>query len=187
MNQLRLSLQSGLIEGALQCPSPNHDEREFSASPEAIVVHCISLPPGEYGGPEVIDFFANSLDPSAHDYFREIADLKVSSHFFIRRDGQLIQHVPTHLRAWHAGESYCLGKTKANDFTIGIELEGLDTDEDGFTDDQYLMLNALIAELRRGYPAIKQNHIFGHSDIAVGRKPDPGPHFDWRKVYNQQS
>jgi AmpD protein len=140
------------------------------------------LPPGQYGGGEVVDFFTNKLDESAHPYFREINHLQVSAHFFIRRDGQLVQFVPTSMRAWHAGESVCLGKSGANDFTIGIELEGLDTDKNGYTNDQYTQLDKLLKILKSAYPEIKANNIFAHSDIAPGRKPDPGPFFDWRRV-----
>ena len=139
------------------------------------------MPPGEYGGDAVDKFFTNQLDPNAHPYFADICHLQVSAHFFIRRDGELLQFVPTHKRAWHAGESVCLGKPKANDFTIGIELEGLDTGSDGYSADQYSLLSELCDCLRRAYPAIDAHNIFAHSDIAPGRKLDPGPYFDWHK------
>lgn len=177
-----LDANTGLVDGARYVPSPNCDEREAGFEPEAIIIHCISLPPGEYGGDQVIDFFTNQLDHSAHEYFAEITHLTVSAHFFIRRDGELVQFVPADKRAWHAGESYCLGKPKVNNFSIGIELEGLDTDEDGFTSAQYQQLNSLLVCLQQHYPKIEARNIFAHSDIAPGRKPDPGPYFDWSQV-----
>ena len=127
-------------------------------------------------------FFSNKLDQEEHPYYQSIAHLTVSSHFLIERSGKLIQFVSTDKRAWHAGESVCLGKPKVNNFSIGIELEGLDTDKNGFTDAQYQSLNKLVSELRNKYPTIKTNSLFAHSDIAPGRKPDPGPYFDWSRV-----
>ena len=177
-----LTIASGLVEQARYIASPNCDQREQHEYPEAIILHCISLPPGEYQGDAISNFFCNRLDCSSHSYFEQIKELKVSAHFLIRRDGQLIQYVPTHLRAWHAGESFCLGKSKVNDFSIGIELEGLDTDSQGFCDEQYQMLNHLVQCLLSTYPTIKQQSLFAHSDIAPGRKADPGPHFDWARV-----
>ena len=177
-----LTIASGLVEQARYIASPNCDEREQHDLPEVIILHCISLPPGEYQGDAISDFFCNKLDCSSHSYFDKIKELQVSAHFLIRRNGQLIQYVPTHLRAWHAGESFCLGKSKVNDFSVGIELEGLDTDPAGFSEEQYEKLNKLIACLQVAYPAIKRQHLFAHSDIAPGRKADPGPYFDWAKV-----
>ena len=179
---MKLDRTSGLIEEADYHGSENCDERPIGSIPEAIIIHCISLPPGEYGGSQVTDFFCNQLDSSAHDYFAEIKHLRVSAHFFIRRDAALVQFVPTHLRAWHAGESLCLGRPVVNDFSIGIELEGLDTDSDGFSKAQYAKLNELIECLQAAYPKINTGHIFAHSDIAPGRKPDPGPYFDWKRL-----
>lgn len=181
---------TGRIKQAEFVASPNCDQREAGAEPEVIIVHCISLPPGEYAqtnGNEIeaasnaaiSRFFCNKLPPEEHSYYAEIAHLTVSSHFLIQRLGRLIQYVPTHQRAWHAGESVCLGRPKVNNFSIGIELEGLDTDINGFTQEQYQTLRALLSALRADYPEIKQNNIFAHSDIAPGRKPDPGPYFDW--------
>ncbi|MEM7361244.1 MAG: 1,6-anhydro-N-acetylmuramyl-L-alanine amidase AmpD [Pseudomonadota bacterium] len=181
-SELSLDAVTGLVSGARYIASPNCDDRDAGFEPEAIIVHCISLPPGEYGGEEVINFFTNCLDASEHDYFAEITHLTVSAHFFVRRDGELIQFVPTDKRAWHAGESVCLGKPKVNNFSIGIELEGLDTDDKGFTDAQYQQLNRLVACLRQFYPKIAPHNVFAHSDIAPGRKPDPGPYFDWNRV-----
>ena len=176
---MHLDSSTGLIDTALFVASPNCDERENHGDPEAIILHCVSLPPGEYGGNEVERFFTNQLAADEHPYFESMAHLTVSSHFLIKRGGELLQFVPTHLRAWHAGESFCLGRPKVNDFSIGIELEGLDTDPNGFTAEQYQTLKQLVAELRAAYPSITANNLFAHSDIAPGRKPDPGPYFDW--------
>lgn len=172
---------TGLVGEADFQPSPNCDPRQHHQTVEAIIVHSISLPPGEYGNSYVADLFLNRLDPAKHPYFEQIHHLKVSSHFFIERDGQIIQFVPTTKRAWHAGESVCLGKAMVNDFSIGIELEGWDEGDDGFTQMQYQSLNRLISLLKQEYAGI-QGNIFAHSDIAPGRKQDPGPYFDWDKV-----
>jgi len=179
---LNLNLTTGLVEQANYLPSPNCDDREHHFQPEVIIVHCISLPPGEYGQGAIQRFFRNQLSADEHPYYQSMAHLKVSSHFLIEREGSLIQFVPTHKRAWHAGESVCLGKPKVNDFSIGIEVEGLDTDPDGFTEQQYASLRALCDCLQQAYPAISANNLFAHSDIAPGRKPDPGPYFDWAKL-----
>ncbi len=175
---MKLNLEQGRIEQARQLASPNYDERPGHEEASAIIIHCISLPPGEYGGDQIERFFQNQLRADEHDYFRSMAHLQVSSHFLIQRSGILTQFVATHKRAWHAGESQCLQRGRVNDFSIGIELEGLDTDANGFSADQYQTLNQLVAELRVHYPDIK-NNVFAHSDIAPGRKPDPGPFFDW--------
>lgn len=182
---LSLDLESGLVQQANYIESPNYDDRQHHDAPEVIIVHCISLPPGEYGQGAIRRFFQNKLCADEHPYYKSMAHLTVSSHFLIERNGQLIQFVPTNKRAWHAGESVCLGRPKVNDFSIGIELEGLDTDPNGFTDKQYLMLNALCFCLKVAYPKILNNNVFAHSDIAPGRKPDPGPYFDWNKVIFQ--
>ena len=179
---MELDLESGLIKQATYIASPNCDARPDSVEPEAIIIHSISLPPGEYGNQYVQDFFCNRLDNDKHTYFAEIGHLTVSSHFFIQRNGSLIQFVPTQLRAWHAGESMCLGKPAVNNFSIGIELEGLDTGTDGYTEIQYQTLRELIACLQQSLPAIKPNNLFAHSDIAPGRKTDPGPYFKWDLV-----
>lgn len=179
---MKLNRDTGFIDEARVIASPNCDAREGHSEPEAVIVHCISLPPGEYGGSEIVDLFCNQLDETAHDYFKQIAHLRVSSHFLIRRGGQLIQFVSTRQRAWHAGESICLGKPKANDFTIGIELEGLDTDPQGYTDAQYQTLQNVSAALHEAYPQLGLERYFAHSDIAPGRKTDPGPYFDWGRL-----
>jgi len=181
---VNLNLDTGLIDKARLVASPNCDEREHHGEPEVIIIHSISLPPGEYGGGAVCDLFCNQLDVAADPYFTEIAHLRVSSHFFIRRDGELVQFVPTHLRAWHAGESVCLGKPKVNDFSLGIEMEGLDTGTDGFTESQYVTLAALVQQLIKAYPKLNKQTIFAHSDIAPARKTDPGPYFDWPTLMN---
>ncbi|CAB1370403.1 1,6-anhydro-N-acetylmuramyl-L-alanine amidase AmpD [Denitratisoma oestradiolicum] len=165
-----------IAEAAIQL-SPNHDPRPVGQVIDLVVIHAISLPPGEFGGPGVEQLFTNRLDPDAHPYYRDIAGLRVSAHFFIRRDGQLIQWVPCELRAWHAGVSCWQGRQRCNDFSIGIELEGCD--EQAFTDAQYQVLTELIAALRQRYPIAA---ITGHSDIAPERKTDPGPHFDWSRI-----
>ncbi len=157
--------------------SPNCDERGEAGDISLIVVHGISLPPGEFGGSWIDDFFCNRLDVSAHPYFREIADLRVSSHLLIRRDGELVQYVPFSRRAWHAGRSCYRGREACNDFSIGIELEG--TDELPYEAVQYRRLADVVAALRTRFPAIGAGDIVGHSDIAPGRKTDPGPAFDW--------
>lgn len=140
-------------------------------------MHSISLPPGEYGGDAIERLFTNRLDPAAHPYFREIAGLKVSSHFLIRRDGERVQFVPVGRRAWHAGVSSWRGRERCNDFSIGVELEG--TDDGPFTDRQYERLASLIAALKAKHPL---RDIAAHSDVAPGRKTDPGPQFDWPRV-----
>ena len=176
MNPFRIDA-AGLLAGARQIPSPNFDERTPGMPIELIVIHNISLPPGEFGGNGVVELFTNCLDPEQHPYYREIHQLRVSSHFFIRRDGGLIQFVPCLKRAWHAGISYWQGRERCNDFSIGIELEG--DDSSPFEEAQYVTLAQLLDALRTAYPIVG---ITGHSDIAPGRKTDPGPFFDWDKV-----
>lgn len=168
---------AGWLPAARRIPSPNCDERPPEELVRLAVIHAISLPPDEFGGPGIIQLFTNCLDPSAHPYFREIQDLRVSSHFLLRRDGELIQFVSCRQRAWHAGVSNWLGRPNCNDFSIGIELEGCDRLP--FEDAQYQGLNRLLADLRRDYPI---EAVLGHSDVAPGRKTDPGPCFDWHRV-----
>lgn len=158
-------------------PSLNADARPLGSTIEVIIVHNISLPPGEFGGPAIEQLFTNQLDPAAHPFYREIEGLKVSAHLLIRRDGEVIQFVPFGERAWHAGVSCCEGRERVNDFSIGIELEG--SDDQPFEGVQYDRLAVITRALMRAYPAITPARIFGHSDIAPGRKTDPGPHFDW--------
>jgi N-acetyl-anhydromuramoyl-L-alanine amidase len=168
---------AGWLSGARAVASPNCDSRPEDMDICLVVIHNISLPPGEFGGPGVEQLFTNRLDPMAHPYYAGLRDLKVSAHFFIRRDGELVQFVPCGMRAWHAGASTWQGRARCNDFSIGIELEG--TDDIPFTDRQYAVLNEVLGVLRRAYPI---QGVTGHSDIAPGRKTDPGPCFDWSRV-----
>ena len=170
---------TGLAHGARFVPSPNCDDRPADVTVDALVIHSISLPPGEFGGPYVEQLFCNDLDVAHHAYFQEICQMRVSAHFFISRDGDLVQFVPVHKRAWHAGQSECLGRTNVNDFSVGIELEG--TDHTGFDDAQYATLVEVSRHLMRAFPDIAVDHVFGHSDVAPGRKTDPGPGFDWAR------
>lgn len=165
------------LHGARQVDSPNFDARPAGCCPELIVIHGISLPPGCYGGTAIDRLFTNRLDPQEHPYFAAIAGHRVSSHLLIRRDGELVQYVPFDLRAWHAGESCFRGRRACNDFSIGIELEG--QDEEAYTPVQYERLTEVVAVLMRAYPGLTLEAITGHSDIAPGRKTDPGPAFDW--------
>lgn len=159
--------------------SPNQDERPAGTEISLIVIHSISLPPGEYGGAAIEQLFTNCLDPEAHPYFREICHLKVSAHFLIRRDGEVIQFVPPGRRAWHAGVSSWRGRERCNDFSVGIELEG--AEEAPFADAQYRALASLIRQLQSTLPI---RDIAAHSDVAPGRKTDPGAHFDWERLLN---
>ncbi|MDJ0748330.1 MAG: 1,6-anhydro-N-acetylmuramyl-L-alanine amidase AmpD [Woeseiaceae bacterium] len=173
---------TGRLEQAHRCDSPNRDERPDSVEPYLIVMHGISLPPGEYGGDEIEALFTNTLDWDAHPYFREIRGLKVSAHLLIRRDGSVLQFVPFGERAWHAGESSFRGRQRCNDYSIGIELEG--DDETPYTDRQYEELQAVIRALCSAYPTLSPRAVAGHCDIAPGRKTDPGPAFDWLRLYD---
>lgn len=177
---MKLDRTSQLVDGIELINSPNYDERPDSAEPEVIIIHAISLPPGCYGGSYIEALFCNSLDHSEHDYFEGLRGLKVSSHFLIRRDGSIAQLVPVDKRAWHAGVSQCLGRDCVNDFSIGIELEGCDDDQ--FEEEQYEALDSLIELLILEFPKIDRTRIFGHSEIAPGRKTDPGPNFNWTRV-----
>lgn len=178
---MRVDTASGRLEGAAQVPSPNQDDRPQGALPELVVVHAISLPPGEFGGPWIDHLFTNRLDPQAHPDFRDIAHLEVSAHLLIRRDGRPVQYVPFHRRAWHAGASRWKGRERCNDFSIGIELEGCD--DLPFEPVQYDCLAAVISALREAYPSIAPDAVAGHCDIAPGRKTDPGPRFQWARLW----
>ena len=169
------------LDSALHILSPNHDARPCTDDISLIVIHCISLPPGEYGGPWIEDLFTNRLDGLAHPYFSTICQLKVSAHVLIRRDGQMIQFVAFDRRAWHAGVSSYAGRTRCNDFSIGIELEG--TDDTAYAEIQYVRLVELIRALLQNYPRLAPERITGHSDIAPGRKQDPGQYFDWKRLF----
>lgn len=174
--------QSGWLDAAEMLSSPNCDERPDEKDISGIVIHNISLPPGQFGGGWIADLFLNQIDQKAHPYFAEIAPLRVSSHLLIRRDGLIQQFVPFHKRAWHAGVSCWEGRERCNDFTIGIEMEG--DDETPFTEDQYQQLATVSKALFAAYPLLSKERITGHEHIAPGRKTDPGPYFDW--VYFKQ-
>lgn len=177
-HKLRLN-STGYIVSAKQIASPNFDARPDNTKIDLIVIHNISLPPNIYAGPGVTQLFTNQLNPNEHPYYAEIYMRKVSAHFFIRRDGELIQFVSTLQRAWHAGESCWSGRERCNDFSVGIELEG--SDFEAFEPAQYATLKPLLKCLQTSYPI---QHIVGHSDIAPGRKTDPGPFFEWDKIAN---
>ena len=176
-NHFEINPVTSLLEPVNYQPSPHHDERPSQVPIDMIVVHGISLPPGEFGSNAISAFFCGKLDTSLHPAFADIAALRVSAHLLIRRTGEVIQFVPFAKRAWHAGESSFQGKTRCNDFSIGIELEG--TDHLAYEQVQYQQLGKVIALLRQAYPGITQDRIVGHVDIAPHRKTDPGPAFDW--------
>ncbi len=167
----------GFANLAKQVPSPNCDDRPDNCTISLIIVHGISLPPGEFGGDAIPRLFTNRIDASVHPYYATIADLRVSAHFLIRRDGALLQFVACAKRAWHAGTSSWRGRGRCNDYAVGIELEGTDTLPYAAT--QYAMLSRLVRALRRRYPI---EDVVGHSDVAPGRKTDPGPAFDWERL-----
>jgi AmpD protein len=167
----------GWVRGARCCPSPNFNARPAAQDVSLLVIHNISLPPGRFGGHWIDDLFCNRLDYNAHPYFDTLRGLQVSAHFLLRRDGKLVQYVALGERAWHAGKSSFDGRENCNDFSIGIELEG--ADDTPFTQRQYRRLVTLSVLLLRAFPAITPARITGHSDIAPGRKTDPGPAFDW--------
>lgn len=175
-----MELEQGWLTQARRVPSPNGDERPADAAIELVIVHNISLPPGEFGGPWIDALFTNQLDPAAHPYFAEIAHLRVSSHVLIRRDGELVQYLPFTQRAWHAGQSSYQGREGCNDFAIGIELEG--ADDIPYEEAQYQRLAELIKILQRAYPGISADAVTGHEHVAPGRKTDPGPAFDWPRL-----
>jgi AmpD protein len=169
----------GWLPQARRRPSPNWDERPPGTAVDLLVIHGISLPPGEFGGPWLDALFLNRLEPGAHGYFRKIAGLRVSTHLLIRRDGELVQYVDLNRRAWHAGFSSFRGRGRCNDFSVGIELEG--ADEVPYADAQYLTLAEAAREVMARFPRITPERIAGHSDVAPGRKTDPGPAFDWTR------
>lgn len=172
-------IQDGWLNTARRLPSPNFDKRPEGIGVDLLVVHGISLPPGEFGGGHIFELFTNTLDPDAHPYFADIAHLRVSAHLLIRRDGEIWQFVPFERRAWHVGVSSFEGREACNDFAIGIELEG--TDALAYTQAQYRQLAAVSGVLMDHYSGLTPDRIVGHSDIAPGRKTDPGPAFDWNK------
>jgi AmpD protein len=174
---MEVNINSGVLLEARQCDSPNCDDRPETPI-DLVVVHNISLPPGQFGGPYIDALFTNQLNPSDDEYFVDIVHSRVSSHLLIRRDGEIVQYVPFHRRAWHAGISSFRGREKCNDFSIGIELEG--TDNMAYQEVQYEVLATVVMALINAYPGIDAERIVGHSDIAPGRKTDPGVAFNWR-------
>jgi N-acetyl-anhydromuramoyl-L-alanine amidase len=177
---LEVDLESGWLRGARQIASPNHDARPPGVEADLIVVHGISLPPGDFGGPWIDRLFTNTLPLDAHPFFAEIGALCVSSHLVIARDGRLTQYVRFTDRAWHAGVSSYEGRDACNDFSIGVELEGVDTLP--YEAAQYQALAEIVAALCKAYPRLSPDRLVGHSDIAPGRKTDPGPAFDWQRA-----
>jgi AmpD protein len=179
--QPRLTIQPaiGLVAGVRQVLSPHFDARPAGVLPELLVVHGISLPPGEFGGPWIDRLFTGDLPADAHPFFRDLAGTRVSAHVLIRRDGTIVQYVPFSARAWHAGRSEYRGRASCNDFSIGIELEG--TADHPYSDSQYGQLAVLVEALLGVYPSLSAQHIVGHSDIAPERKTDPWPTFDWNR------
>ncbi len=165
------------LSQASRVPSPNYDERPIKGAMSLLVIHCISLPPEQFGGDYIDQLFCNRLNPDEHPYFKEIHQLRVSSHLLIKRDGEAVQYVPFNKRAWHAGVSEYRGQEKCNDFSIGIELEG--SESQPYTAEQYQQLIAITKVLIDHYPNLSVQHIVRHSDISPGRKTDPGETFDW--------
>jgi AmpD protein len=178
---MKIDKQTGLLQNVTYIASPNCDYFPDNVNIDLLVIHSISLPPDEFDGDGVQALFTNSLDPTEHSYYQQILNLRVSAHFFVRRDGSILQFVPVNRRAWHAGASEFQGRSACNDFSLGIELEGCDTQP--FTEQQYQQLAKLTRAIIEFYPSITAKHIVGHSDIAPGRKSDPGPHFDWNKYF----
>lgn len=174
---MKIDKNTGLINCADIKLSPNCDERPDPSDISGIVIHNISLPPSEFGAEFIDDLFLNQLDYAAHPYFEQLRGLKVSSHLLIRRDGRVVQFVPFHVRAWHAGMSNWQGRERCNDFTVGVELEGCD--DKAFEDEQYKVLARVVESLCDTYPALNYQRITGHEHIAPGRKTDPGPFFEW--------
>lgn len=171
------------LEGVAYTESPNFDARPLGVDISLVVIHCISLPPGKFGTGLVHDLFLNTLELDRHPSLNSLAGVRVSSHLFMERNGKLTQFVPFHERAWHAGESSFGGVPNCNDYSIGIELEG--TDDLPYTDIQYQVLVESLNALISVYPGISRSRIVGHSEVAPGRKTDPGTHFDWERVYRE--
>ena len=175
-----MKIESHWLSDVTKVPSPNFDERPVELDISLIVVHCISLPPEQFGGEYIDQLFCNRLNSDEHPYFKEIAPLKVSAHVLIRRTGEIVQYVAFNKRAWHAGVSEYEGRQKCNDFSIGIELEGVETRE--YTNEQYEQLTRVIKVLLGYYPHLSSQHITGHSEISPGRKTDPGDSFNWNRL-----
>ncbi|MCK4864424.1 MAG: 1,6-anhydro-N-acetylmuramyl-L-alanine amidase AmpD [Gammaproteobacteria bacterium] len=177
---MHIDITSGLVDEARQQSSPNCDLRPNEEDIALIIIHGISLPPGKFAGYYIDQLFCNKLNPDEHPYFKDISGLRVSSHILIRRDGEIVQYVPFQKRAWHAGVSSYKDREGCNDFSIGIEMEG--DDETPYTETQYQVLVTLIKNLIETYPLLNTETIAGHSDIAPGRKTDPGEAFDWERL-----
>ncbi len=177
---MKFSIRNGWLQSVRHLASPNCDERPAGVVPSLIIVHGISLPPGEYGGPYIDQLFTNTLDPRSHPYFAEIQGLKVSSHVLIRRNGECTQYVSFAQRAWHAGKSCYQGREACNDFSIGIELEGVD--DQPYEVVQYEVLAAMVQALSETYPEVNPAAIVGHCHVAPGRKTDPGSAFEWPRL-----
>ncbi len=177
---MKLDNDKAWLEGVRRCPSPHCDDRPDGVDIELLVIHGISLPPREFGGPFIDQLFTHTLDKNAHACFAEIAHLRVSSHLLIQRTGEVVQYVSLQQRAWHAGVSSFRGRTRCNDFSYGIELEGCD--DVPYTDEQYEQLTRVIGILQEAWPILTADRIVGHCDIAPGRKTDPGPAFDWKRL-----
>ena len=177
-----MKIEGHWLSACERCVSPHYDERPQGESISLLVIHNISLPPGEFGGRAVCDLFQGKLDSKAHPYFEALEGLRVSAHLLIQRDGQVIQFVPFHQRAWHAGASCYQGRENCNDFAVGIELEGVD--DVPYTDEQYQVLADISIQLFKEYPAMSKARVAGHCDIAPRRKTDPGAAFDWQRYYD---
>ena len=177
---LKININSHLIEGILYLPSDNHDIRPYTMDIDTIIIHCISLPEGSYGNDNVSDLFTNKLDTTKNESFSSLTGLRVSSHIFIKRNGEIIQFVPFNMRAWHAGASKHKDRENCNNFSIGIELEG--TSNSIFTDKQYNQLKEIIKLMKTCYPKIVEANIIGHNEVSPDRKEDPGTFFDWDRI-----
>ncbi|MEM8816222.1 MAG: 1,6-anhydro-N-acetylmuramyl-L-alanine amidase AmpD [Pseudomonadota bacterium] len=180
--QYDVDADTGVLTPARLCPSPNCDARPQGSAVDLLLLHGISLPPGDYGSGAIEALFCNRLDFAANPYFARIRGLEVSAHLLIERGGELTQFVPFTARAWHAGESRFRGRRRCNDFSIGIELEGTDTSP--YSDVQYAVLGAVTRAIMLAYPSLSPRRIAAHSDVAPGRKTDPGPAFDWQRLYD---
>ena len=175
-----MNIDQHWLTDIIRTATPNFDDRPDPSDISLLVIHCISLPPGEFGNHYIDQLFCNQLDPDEHPYFRGVFQLTVSAHILIKRDGGCVQYVPFDKRAWHAGKSAYQDRERCNDFSIGIELEGAEFIE--YTDQQYAQLTAIIRTLFETYPKLSTQRIVGHSDIAPGRKTDPGASFDWQRL-----
>lgn len=175
-----MKIENHWLNPATKVFSPNYDERPLNMDISLIVIHCISLPPKQFGGTYIDQLFCNQLKPEEHPYFKQIYQTKVSAHLLIKRNGEITQYVAFNHRAWHAGLSEYKGQKKCNDYSIGIELEGTETQE--YADEQYKQLNRVIKTLLNYYPALSRQAIVGHSDVAPGRKTDPGDSFNWDNI-----